>query len=288
MFDKIYKSLLKKILEEGYQYNDPNRKDTYRKEIFHTEISYLYEKYPSLYCKKTFFKPAVGELLVFLQGKTDVRDYWKYNVNFWDKDVFRFNRLTEEEFIVARKEVLPSSKYNTGKIYPYQYAKQYHVFDNFKANPLRTDLIINSWNIHDLKEMCLIPCHYSFQLLGSNESFAIVWNQRSTDALLGTPMNIQFYYLMGKILEWWSGYKFSGVIANLNKVHLYDNQIEFAKKIVEVEDIESNSILELNIPMYLKTHSFEDFIKNLHPNMFKLENYEYLLSEKIEMKTYTN
>lgn len=288
MFDKIYKNLLKEILEKGYQYDDPNRKDTFRKEIFHYDLSYISDQYPSLYCKRTYFKPAIGELLLFLQGKTDLRDYWKYNVNFWDKDVFRFNKLSEEEIKIAKKGTLSYSKYNTGKIYPYQYVKQYHIFDNFKKNPLRTDLIVNSWNIDDLKEMCLIPCHFSFQLLGCNNSFIIIWNQRSTDVLLGTPTNIQFYYLMGKIIEWWSGYKFEGVVGNLNKVHLYDNQIDFAKKIIGVKDRQSESVLVMNIPEHLKTASFEIFVKHLHPDMFLLKNYEYLLSEKIEMKTYTN
>lgn len=288
MFDKIYKNLLREILEKGYQYDDPNRKGTFRREILHYNLEYISEQYPSLYCKRTYFKPAIGELLLFLQGKTDLRQYWEYGVNFWDKDVFRFNKLTEEEKSIAKEGNLSFRKYYTGKIYPYQYAQQHHIFNNFKKNPLRTDLIVNSWNIDDLEEMSLIPCHYSFQLVGGNDGFIIVWNQRSTDVLLGTPTNIQFYYLMGKILEWWTDYKFKGVVANLNKVHLYDNQIDFAKKIVEVSDIESKSSLELNIPPYLKKLNFYYFINNLHPRMFKLSNYEYLLNEKIEMKTYTN
>ena len=179
-------------------------------------------------------------------------------------------------------------QYDMGKIYSYQYKKQHSVFDNFKENPLRTDLIIDSWQVDDLKDMCLIPCHYSFQIVGSDDGFLIVWNQRSTDFLLGTPINIQFYFLMGMLLELWSGHKFNGVVGNLCKVHLYDNQLKLANEMIKLPTslYKEGVVVKLELEEDLKNLSFSEFIKKIEPSNFKIEDYDFVLNESVEMLTY--
>lgn len=289
--DYKYISILEDILNYGYDYEDPNRKGVIRKELEFVNIKHTVEEgYPIITARKTYFKGAVGELLLFLKGTTDIRDYWKYKIEFWNSDYCRMHSFDEQDLKSLRNKQSQFSEevFSMGKIYPYQYAKQYHVFDNFKENPLRTDLIVNSWQIDDLKDMCLIPCHYSFQIAGSPKGFSIVYNMRSNDFLLGQPINIQFYYLMGILLEFWSGHKFKGVIGNLSKVHLYNNGLKLADKMIELAtDLYTDNVtVEFNLDKSLKQLPFSEFIKYVEPENFKIKNYKFALNESVPMLTY--
>ena len=294
--DFKYVDVLENILTYGYDYEDPNRKGVFRKELEQVNIKHLVQEgYPIITARKTYFKGAVGELLLFLKGKNDIRDYWDYGINFWDSDFKRFQKINYDFFRTLknvysenRTSRAAQEQYSMGKIYPIQYQKQLDVFDKFKENPLRTDLIINSWQIEDLKDMCLIPCHHSFQILGATDGFIINWSQRSTDFLLGSPINIQFYFLLGMLLELWSGHKFNGIIGNLNKVHLYDNQFKIADNMIKLSRnlYKNDVVVELEFDDKLKELPFKEFIKHIEPHNFKIKNYDFVLNEKVPMLTY--
>lgn len=294
--DYTYTNIIKDIFKHGYKYEDPNRKNVYRKELEFAIIEHFRtDGYPIITARKTFFKGAVGELLLFLKGSTDIRDFWKYKIRFWDKDFARYQNYSEN-FVKEKlypcwkrnEETYSEKKYDMGKIYSYQYKKQHSIFNKFKENPLRTDLIVNSWQLNDLKDMALIPCHYDFQIVGSNDGFIIVWNQRSTDILLGTPINVQFYYLMGLLLEKWSGHMFNGVVGILKKVHLYDNGFDLAERIVNIteEKYYRDIVVDIEVNNDDKNLPFGDFIKKIEPSNFKMINYNYIIDDKVEMLTY--
>ena len=296
--DKKYSEILLDIQVNGYEYGDPNRKGINRREKSNVILTHkVTEGFPIVSLRKTFFKGAVGELLLFLKGRNDIREYWDYAINFWDQDWARFKNHTEET-VHNLKHIYSSEGsnnkdlsewYSMGQIYPKQYEKQYHVFDNFKKNPLRTDLIVDSWQVDDLKKMALIPCHFGFQILGSPNGFEIVWFQRSTDFMLGSPINIQYYFLMGMLLEEWSGHKFLGVKGILNKCHLYSNQFDLADKMITFSctDVEYNlPTVKINVKEDFKNLSFGEFIKNIEPEDFTIENYKYHLNNRVEMLTY--
>lgn len=293
--DYNYVGVLEDIFEYGYDYEDPNRKGTFRKEIETVVLKHLKEDgYPIITARKTYFKGAVGELLLFLKGSTNIRDYWKYGIRFWDKDFARYQGYMESQiddlYLAWKKGSIPilDTGYDMGEIYGYQYKKQYPIFDKFKENPLHSDLIINSWQLGSLTNMALKPCHYDFQIVGSTDGFLIVWNQRSTDFLLGTPINIQFYFLMGLLLEKWSGHRFNGVVGMLKKVHLYDNGFELASKIIVLpeEEYHKNIFVDLNIPDSILNLPFNEFIKHIEPSNFSIKNYNYTIDDKVEMLTY--
>ena len=85
--DYKYTQILEDIMRYGYVYEDPNRKDVFRKELETVHIKHLVQEgFPIVTARKTFFKGAVGELLLFLKGSTDIRDYHNYGIKFWDKD----------------------------------------------------------------------------------------------------------------------------------------------------------------------------------------------------------
>lgn len=289
IIDKEYKELLRHIISCGTKYEDPNRKGVERLEIPVYNLVYTEKNiFPIVSVRRSYFKGAVGELLLFLKGETDIRRYWEYGIKFWDEDFKRFQNISEEEFL-ERKESREGSNesFSLGDIYGAQYARQYNVFDNFKKNPSRSDLIVDSWQLDSLDRMSLKPCHNLFQIVGSPNGFYISWYQRSVDALLGLPMNIQFYYLLGKILEFWTGDTFIGISASLNKVHLYDNQVDLACKVVKAsEDRDNCPDVVLEIPSKLKTLPFREFIQKLEPTMFKLQGYKPVVCETVEMLTY--
>ena len=295
--DEKYLNGIADIMTYGYEYDDPNRQGVRRREIETLIINHLvYDGYPIISARKTFFKGAVGELLLFLKGENDIRKYWDYNIHFWDKDWIRFNQIEDgnAEYLKDMHIADPSLKDNyksihsLGKIYPIQYKKQYHVFDNFKENRMRTDLVVDAWQVDSLKDMALIPCHFGFQILGSPEGFKICWFQRSTDFMLGSPINIQYYFLMGMLLEEWSGHTFLGITGILNNCHLYDNQFDLAEKMLPMIDEKvTEPYVTLKIPEGIKDLSFEEFIKHIEPKHFELKNYTYLIDETVEMLTYT-
>lgn len=292
--DNKYKEIISEILINGYEYQDPNRKGVLRKEIpFCTLTHKITEGLPLIKIRKTFWKGAVSEMLLFMKGKTDIRDFWEYGIRFWDGDYARWQGLSEEtlkgKYEYWKKDPKErgwSTSHWLGAIYGHQYQKQHSIFDKFKKDPLITDLIVNSWQVDDLSKMSLYPCHYSFQLVGVKGGFYVSWNQRSTDVLLGLPINVMFYYLIGSLLEKWSGHKFLGVCGNLTKLHLYDNQIEIAKEIEELDsDYISHPRLELNIEADTNL-SFEEFIKEIEPDNFKVTGYKYLSEKTTKMLTY--
>lgn len=295
--DFEYMRLLNKIALDGYKYEDPNRTGVIRMEI---PQYVLYHKsslgYPIISLRKTFFKGAVAELMLFLKGETDIREYWKRGVNFWDSDWKRHNGISDKncKLIKSGKLEMPHCCESLGPIYPTQYKRQYNVFDKFKESPMRTDLIVNSWQLDSLDEMALIPCHYDFQILGHDDGgrigFYITWNQRSTDVILGTPINVQFYFLMGMLLEKWSGYKFNGISGVLKKAHIYDNGFELFDKIRSISTTKHVKEPKVDIigdfDKWSKL-SFENFISEIDIDNFKIQDYSYVLDDRIEMITYS-
>lgn len=283
--DRKYSDLLNAILLSGFEYEDPNRKGVKRFQIPHYDVNVFRLHSPIISVRKSYFKGAVGELLLFLKGITDIESFHEYGVKFWDKDFENWKLKKGED----TKDL--------GKIYGYQYAKQYDVFDKFKKNKFRTDLIVNSWQVDDIKDMALPPCHFCFELIPTRGGFQIHWQQRSTDALLGLPMNILFYNLMGLLLEKWSGYKFEHIYGNLKNVHLYDNQLDLANKIVNINRLYDNLpeyLMNIDDQPKIIIHNdnwntdlpFKEFIKTVKLSDFELVNYNPILNETVPMLAY--
>ena len=295
VIDKTYHQLLNKIMTDGYTYEDPNRKGVKRLEIpSYTFRHEFKDGFPAISTKKLHYKNVVTELLWFLRGDTNIKYLVDNNCNIWNKDAYNYylKNLTEyekvkghysfEEFIQIIKETsLNDLKYDFstlsyifGDLGPV-YGKQWRNFSgvdqiqrlitNLKEKPLATDHIVNSWNVGDLENMALPPCHYGFQIvvkpltiwerseihdnLGyKNENkgkfhgiylddrniprygFELHWSQRSVDTFLGLPYNIASYATLALILEKITGYKALAIQGDLKKVHLYDNSLDAVKE----------------------------------------------------------
>jgi thymidylate synthase len=314
VFDGQYKKVLEEIYYGGYKYQDPNRDGVERIEI---SMINLYCRpsvgFPALTTKEVYFKGAIAELIFFMSGSTDIRKLWEMGVRFWDKDWAHFHKYSESaanylyEGWKSNKEdykdASVSQIYDMGKIYSHQWRNAngvdqlYKLVSSMINTPMSTSLIVNSWNPADLPDMCLPPCHYSFQIIcqpvKDTYTFNLVWSQRSTDFFLGTPVNIMFYAALAQVLEIMTGYKCAAVIGELKNVHIYDNQIEVAKELMfrdpELHGESKLVIDKSKFKLFLDNPSslnFNSVINSLSLQDFSLVGYNSYPKLKVEMLSY--
>lgn len=295
VFDKTYKDLIGTILKKGKLQNDPNRKGTQRLNIpSYTLRHENKDGFPALTLRKVSTKLAWAELSFFLSGSTDIRELWKRGVNFWDKDTANFHGVSEQDFKKLKqwwnqKEEVEGLWYEMGRIYPYQYRSFAGEFDQIEylvqelqENPLSSSLVVSAWNPDDSHLMCLRPCHYGFQVIGQElkggYGFEVHWNQRSTDSFLGTAINVQYYHLLGMVLEKLTGHKFLAVQGDLKNVHLYDNSIQAAEALLlRPDDLPSPKVEIIGEVDY----------NNLKIEQLVVKDYQHYGELKVEMKAYT-
>ena len=90
--------------------------------------------------------------------------------------------------------------------------------------------MVSAWNVGEMNDMILPPCHYGFQCYVADGKLSLMWNQRSVDTFLGLPFNIASYGMLLMLLCEETGYKPGDLIGNLGDVHLYNNHVEQAKE----------------------------------------------------------
>ena len=274
--DKQYKELLQTILEHGVEKED--RTGTGTRSIFGYTIRHnMQEGFPALTTKKLAFKTMATELLWFLRGDTNIKYLVDNGCNIWNGDAYkRFTYYTDEETSMERfiELIKTDNEFaakwgELGPIYGKQwrnwieesehidgvsYAKYHNIdqisnlINDLKTNPDSRRLMVNAWNVGELDQMTLPPCHYGFQVYtrpttreerivnpGKYRAISLMWNQRSVDTFLGLPFNIASYGLLLTMIADEVGMIPDQLIGNLGDTHLYSNHIEQAKEQIERE-----------------------------------------------------
>ncbi len=298
--DKQYQALLQDILDNGVEKKD--RTGTGTISVFGRQIRHkMSEGFPLLTTKKMPWKSIVTELLWFLQGNTNIKWLVDNGCNIWNGDAYKnyssknFGKTihTEEQFIeriktddeFAKKwgelgpiygaqwrswrvgEGIPTTLKNDDGETIYESASRYvdqiqNLVNDLKTNPDSRRMMVNAWNVGELDQMVLPPCHYGFQVytreLSEDERYdlcaaqkskmtaiseedyikyniptraiSLMWNQRSVDTFLGLPFNIASYGLLLEIIAKEVNMVPDDLIGNLGDVHLYSNHIEQAKE----------------------------------------------------------
>jgi thymidylate synthase len=289
------------------------------------------EGFPLLTTKKMAWKTMVTELLWFLRGDTNIKYLLDNGCNIWTGDAYKryLNtykgnfELDKEEFINAIK-TSPEFAQQWGELGPI-YGAQWRkwpstdlaggsidqiksLIHNLKYNPDSRRLMVSAWNVGELDQMILPPCHFSFQVytreLSTSErvnlfmqgkkvarflekitakdldeaniptrAISLMWNQRSVDTFLGLPFNIASYALLLEIIAKEVNMIPDELIGNLGDVHLYNNHIDQAKLQIERTPFELPK-LKFN-PIFLANleHKGLDEAINGQVN-FELENYK--------------
>lgn len=211
--------LLDRILTEGTRKDD--RTGTGTISVFGHQMRFnLEEGFPCLTTKKLHLKSIIHELLWFLNGDTNVKYLQDNGVRIW-------NEWADENG-------------NLGHIYGYQWRSWpgydgehidqiKEVVETIKNNPDSRRIIVNAWNVGDIKNMNLPPCHAMFQFYVADGKLSLQLYQRSADCFLGVPFNIASYALLLQMMAQVTGLKAGEFIHTLGDAHLYLNHIEQAK-----------------------------------------------------------
>jgi thymidylate synthase len=263
--DRQYKELLEYILHFGV--NKADRTGTGTKSIFGWQIRHnMKEGFPLLTTKKVAFKTMVTELLWFLRGDTNIKFLHDNNCHIWDGDYKKSGRTDGElgPIYGAQWRRWGGLQDLTDDDKPIYLDQITNLINELKSNPDSRRLMVSAWNVGELNQMVLPPCHYGFQVytrkLSLKERYIIakydwppdglhnvainrleqrniprraislMWNQRSVDTFLGLPFNIASYALLLEIIAKAVNMVPDELIGNLGDVHLYNNHIEQAKE----------------------------------------------------------
>ncbi len=157
---------------------------------------------------------------------------------------------------------------------------------DLKTNPDSRRLMVNAWNVAELDQMVLPPCHYGFQVYTKEEDgqryISLMWNQRSVDTFLGLPFNIASYALLLEIIAKEVNMIPYELIGNLGDVHLYKNHIEQAKEQInripydlpKIQITERNWYMHEKVKEHLGPKTFDEKIMSYRPDCFELIGYE--------------
>jgi thymidylate synthase len=315
-----YLKLLHDILNNGVKKQD--RTGTGTISVFGRQIRHdMRLGFPLLTTKKMPFKTIVTELLWFLRGDTNIKYLVDNNCHIWDGDAYK-NYLdhtqheasyTKEEFInlIKTDNIWANVWGELGPVYGAQWRKWSHeagetnkggvdqitnLINNLKTNPDSRRLMVNAWNVGELDQMVLPPCHYGFQVYTREltweeqvqwvmkntnvewenlyiveeiakpstptRAISLMWNQRSVDTPLGLPFNIASYALLLMMIADEVNMVPEELVGNLGDCHIYLDQQDGVREQLTRQ------------PMKLPKVTIQDGIYCSSPSDVLLENYE--------------
>jgi thymidylate synthase len=342
--DEQYVDLLKDILENGVKKED--RTGTGTISVFGRQLRHSFKdgKFPLLTTKRISFKLVVIELLWFLRGDTSIKYLVDNDCHIWDGDAWKnfcnthYGNvyITKEDFIERIKDDKEfAEKFgNLGPIYGSQWRKWkftdkftngeqiayvngkidqiQNLINDLKTNPDSRRLMVNAWNVGELDQMVLPPCHYGFQVwtreLSQSElnilynkrrgvgeidtkytigtitakdpniprrAISLMYNARSQDVPLGTPFNISSYALLLVILGKMVNMIPDELIANMGDCHIYSNQIDGVKEQLTREPYQLPTLKINSGNENWHLLELDEVLNTLDPTItFKLENYQ--------------
>lgn len=217
---KQYLDLLSHIMEHGTDKSD--RTGTGTRSVFGYQMRFnLADGFPLLTTKKLHLKSIIHELLWFLKGDTNARYLQENGVRIW-------NEWADENG-------------DLGHIYGYQWRSwpDYNgghidqiseVIETIKNNPDSRRIIVSAWNVADLPNMNLPPCHAFFQFYVADGKLSLQLYQRSADSFLGVPFNIASYALLLMMVAQVTGLEVGDFVHTLGDAHIYNNHFEQIKE----------------------------------------------------------
>lgn len=220
--DQTYFDLINDVLTNGVEKTD--RTGTGTISVFGRQSRYdLTQGFPILTSKRVHWKSVVGELLWFLRGDTNIKWLNENGISIWDE--------------------WADGDGNLGPIYGHQWRKWYEcdedgwnagssidqiaqVIQQIKTNPDSRRLIVSSWNVADIPQMALAPCHTMFQFYVVNGKLSCQLYQRSGDLGLGIPYNVPSYALLTHMIAQVCGLEAGEFVHTFGDLHIYKNHID--------------------------------------------------------------
>jgi thymidylate synthase len=245
-----YLSLLKWVLEKGATKND--RTNTGTVSVFGHQMRFdLAKGFPLVTTKKCHLKSIIHELLWFIKGDTNIGYLKENGVKIWDEWADECGNLGPVYGKQWRS--WPTHKGETVD----QLAK---VIGDIRTNPDSRRLIVSAWNVAEIPEMALAPCHCLFQFYVVNNRLSCQLYQRSADVFLGVPFNIASYSLLTMMIAQVTGLQLGEFVHTFGDVHLYSNHIEQAKTQLDRTPYPLPKMLLNPDVKHIDDFTFEDFV----------------------------
>ena len=246
-----YLDLLRRIKDEGVVKGD--RTGTGTKSVFGHQMRFdLSQGFPLLTTKRVFLKGIIHELLWFLKGDTNIKYLVDNGVHIWDNDAYRYYNelccrhgvlpIDMESFLQAACDGVesPIDGYRFGDlnhVYGYQWRSWpqpngeaidqiAQVVDTIRRNPNSRRMLVSAWNVAEVDDMALPPCHVLFQFYVADGRLSCQLYQRSADTFLGVPFNIASYALLTMMIAQVCDLEPGEFIHTTGDTHLYLNHFE--------------------------------------------------------------
>lgn len=214
-----YLDLMRHVLEHGTKKED--RTGTGTISVFGYQSRYcLGDGFPLITTKKLHLKSIIYELLWFLRGDTNIKFLKEHGVTIWDEWADADGNLGPVYGSQWRSWPLPDG----GSVDQIS-----QVLDQIRNNPDSRRIIVSAWNVGEINNMALPPCHAFFQFYVADDRLSCQLYQRSADIFLGVPFNIASYALLTMMMAQVTGLQAGDFIHTLGDAHLYLNHIEQAK-----------------------------------------------------------
>ena len=214
-----YHDLLRRILNEGATKSD--RTGTGTLSVFGHQMRFdLSEGFPLITTKKLHLRSIIHELLWFLSGDTNIRYLKENGVSIWD------------EWADENGELGPvyGSQWRSWPTINGEHIDQIkNIIDQIKNNPDSRRIIVSAWNVGEISQMALPPCHAFFQFYVAGGKLSCQLYQRSADTFLGVPFNIASYALLTMMVAQVCNLKVGDFVHTLGDAHLYSKHIEQAE-----------------------------------------------------------
>lgn len=252
---KEYLELMQHVLDHGTQKHD--RTGTGTISVFGYQMRYnLQDGFPMVTTKKLHLKSIIHELIWFLSGDTNIKYLKENGVRIWDEWADAEGNLGPVYGSQWRSWPSPSGE---------KIDQISQIINTIKNNPDSRRIIVSAWNVAEIENMALPPCHAFFQFYVADGKLSCQLYQRSADIFLGVPFNIASYALLTMMVAQVCGLQCGDFIHTLGDAHLYNNHIEQAKLQLSRE---TRPLPQMRINPEVKNifdFKFEDF---------SLENYD--------------
>lgn len=247
---KTYLQFLQYILENGVEKTD--RTGTGTLSVFGYQMRFdLSKGFPLVTTKKLHTRSIINELLWFLKGDTNIGWLNENGVTIWDE--------------------WADEAGNLGPVYGHQWRSWKkpdggivdqisEVIHNIKTNPDSRRLLVSAWNVGELDQMALMPCHVVFQFYVANNRLSCQLYQRSADSFLGVPFNIASYALLTHMIAQQTGLMPGDFIWTGGDCHLYSNHLDQARLQLEREPYPLPTLEIIRKPDSIFDYRFEDFV----------------------------
>ena len=244
-----YEDLLRHVLETGAVKSD--RTGTGTTSVFGAQLRFdLSEGFPLITTKRVHFKSIAYELLWFLRGESNVGWLRENGVTIWDEWADADGELGPVYGVQWRSWPTPSG----GHIDQIS-----QVIETLKSDPDSRRIIVSAWNVAEIPEMALAPCHALFQFYVADGKLSCQLYQRSADLFLGVPFNIASYALLTHMVAQQAGLEVGDFIWTGGDCHIYDNHVEQVTEQLSREPYALPKLRITRTPDSIFDYRYDDF-----------------------------